>query len=59
MMFHPAQPMSMVHHRDIATAMMLALGGAMDGRIDVGGDAPTSIHDRCNWPGGWNHHLRR
>jgi UDP-glucose 4-epimerase len=29
--WHPAQKMSMIHHRDIATAMKLALTGAMDG----------------------------
>src|SRR3546814_19857736 len=50
---HPAQRMSMVHHRDIATAMMLALDGAMDGRIvNIGDDAPTSIHELVQLAGG-------
>ncbi|HEU4583174.1 MAG TPA: NAD(P)-dependent oxidoreductase [Polyangiaceae bacterium] len=44
--WHPAQRMSMVHHRDIATAMFLALNGAMDGRIvNIVDDAPTSIYE--------------
>lgn len=44
--FHPAQRMSMVHHRDIAAATIRALGGAMDGRIvNLVDDAPTSIHE--------------
>lgn len=44
--WHPAHKMSMVHHRDIATAMQLALTGAMDGRVvNIVDDAPTSIHE--------------
>lgn len=44
--WHPAQKMSMVHHRDIATAMSLALTGAMDGRVvNIADDAPTSIYE--------------
>lgn len=44
--WHPAQKMSMIHHRDIATAMMLALKGAMDGRVvNIVDDAPTSIYE--------------
>jgi nucleoside-diphosphate-sugar epimerase len=44
--WHPAQKMSMIHHRDIATAMNLALTGAMDGRIvNIVDDAPTSIYE--------------
>ena len=31
--FHPAKRMSMVHHRDIATGVKLALRGAFDGKI--------------------------
>jgi UDP-glucose 4-epimerase len=43
---HPAQRMSMVHHRDIATAMHLALTGALDGRIvNIVDEAPTSIFE--------------
>lgn len=41
---HPAQRMSLIHHRDIAGAMTLALAGAMDGRIvNIVDEAPTSI----------------
>ena len=44
--WHPAQKMSMIHHRDIATAMHLALTGAMDGRIvNIVDEAPTSIYE--------------
>jgi len=50
---HPAQRMSMVHHRDIATAMMLALTGVMDGRIvNIADEAPTSIHELVMLAGG-------
>lgn len=46
MTFHPAQRMSMVHHRDVAVAVELALAGAMDGRVvNVADDAPTSIYE--------------
>jgi nucleoside-diphosphate-sugar epimerase len=44
--FHPAQRMSLIHHRDIATAINLARSGAMDGRIvNIADDAPTSIYE--------------
>ncbi|WP_028165780.1 NAD-dependent epimerase/dehydratase family protein [Bradyrhizobium elkanii] len=44
--FHPAMRMSMVHHRDIATAMKLALTGAMDRRVvNIADDAPTSLYE--------------
>lgn len=44
--WHPAQKMSLVHHRDIATAMYLALRGAMDRRIvNIVDEAPTSIYE--------------
>ncbi|MDX3925820.1 MAG: NAD(P)-dependent oxidoreductase [Shinella sp.] len=50
---HPAQRMSMVHHRDIATAMILALTGAMDGRIvNIADEAPTSIYELVALVGG-------
>ncbi|KAF5881684.1 NAD(P)-dependent oxidoreductase [Rhizobium sp. PEPV16] len=50
---HPAQRMSMVHHRDIATAMNLALTGAMDGRIvNIADEAPTSIYELVALVGG-------
>jgi UDP-glucose 4-epimerase len=44
--WHPAQRMSMIHHRDIATAMRLALTGTMDGRIvNIVDEAPTSFYE--------------
>lgn len=50
---HPAQRMSMVHHRDIATAMNLAMTGAMDRRIvNIADEAPTSIYELVVLVGG-------
>lgn len=50
---HPALRMSMVHHRDIAVAMNLALTGAMDGRIvNIADEAPTSIYELVGLVGG-------
>jgi UDP-glucose 4-epimerase len=50
---HPAQRMSIIHHRDIATAMTLALTGAMDGRIvNIADEAPTSIYELVALVGG-------
>jgi len=44
--WHPAQSMSLVHHRDIATAANLALAGNFDGHIvNVVDDLPTSLHE--------------
>jgi nucleoside-diphosphate-sugar epimerase len=44
--WHPAQRMSTVHHRDIATAMHMALAGQMDGRVvNITDEAPTSVHE--------------
>ena len=44
--WHPAATMSLIHHRDIATAMQLALTGAMDGRIvNLTDDAPASVYE--------------
>jgi UDP-glucose 4-epimerase len=43
---HPAQKMSLIHHRDIANAMHLALAGVMDGRVvNIVDEAPTSIYE--------------
>lgn len=50
---HPAQRMSLVHHRDIAAAMQLALRGAMDGQIvNIADDAPTSLYELAALVGG-------
>ncbi|MCH8684411.1 NAD-dependent epimerase/dehydratase family protein [Pedomonas mirosovicensis] len=44
--FHPANRMSTIHHRDIATAMEMALKGVFDGRIvNISDDAPTTIYE--------------
>lgn len=44
--FHPANRMSTIHHRDIATAMRLALAGAFDGRIvNISDEAPTTVFE--------------
>lgn len=50
---HPAQRMSLVHHRDIATAIELALTGAMDGHVvNIADEAPTSIYELVTLVGG-------
>jgi len=44
--WHPAMRMSTIHHRDIATAMHLALTGVLDGRlVNIADEAPTSIYE--------------
>ena len=44
--WHPAKTMSTIHHRDIATAVRLALTGALDGRIvNIVDDAPLSTYE--------------
>jgi UDP-glucose 4-epimerase len=44
--WHPAQRMSLIHHRDIAIAINLGLTGAMDKRIvNITDEAPTSIYE--------------
>lgn len=44
--WHPALRLSTIHHRDIATAVHLALAGVMDGRIvNITDDAPTSVYE--------------
>ena len=43
---HPAHTYSVVHHRDVAVVMRLALSGAMDGRVvNVTDDAPVSVFE--------------
>lgn len=42
--WHPASRLSLIHHRDIETAVNLAMSGVMDGRIvNIVDDAPTTI----------------
>lgn len=44
--WHPARRISTIHHRDIATAITLALDGAFDGRIvNISDEAPTSVYE--------------
>ena len=44
--WHPAQAFSMVHQRDVASAVELALTGAMDKRIvNIVDDAPTTLYE--------------
>jgi nucleoside-diphosphate-sugar epimerase len=44
--WHPAMKMSTIHHRDIATAMRIALAGAMDGHIvNISDEGPISIYE--------------
>ncbi len=44
--WHPANKLSLIHHQDIATAVNLALTGAMDRRIvNIVDEAPTSIYE--------------
>jgi UDP-glucose 4-epimerase len=44
--WHPAQTMSLVHHRDIATAVQLALTGITDGHIvNIVDEAPMSVYE--------------
>ncbi len=51
--WHPALRMSTIHHRDIATAMELALGGTFDGRVvNIADDVPASMLDLITLGGG-------
>ncbi|KGF70809.1 epimerase [Hoeflea sp. BAL378] len=44
--FHPANRMSTIHHRDIATAMGMALAGSFDARIvNIADEAPTTVYE--------------
>lgn len=44
--WHPAMKISTIHHRDIATAMNMALAGDMDNRIvNISDEAPTSVYE--------------
>ena len=50
--FHPAKRMSIIHHRDIHTAVIMALNGIMDGHIvNISDDAPTTIYELLNIAG--------
>jgi nucleoside-diphosphate-sugar epimerase len=50
--WHPANKLSMVHHRDIHTAVQLALSGVFDGRIvNIVDDAPMSLFELADLVG--------
>lgn len=49
---HPARTYSVAHHRDVATAVRLALTGAMDGRIvNITDDAPVTVYEMAELAG--------
>lgn len=44
--WHPAKRISTIHHRDIGTAVKLALDGVFDGRVvNISDEAPSSIYE--------------
>jgi len=44
--FHPAMRMSTIHHRDIYTAISMALDGIMDTRtVNIADEAPTTLYE--------------
>jgi UDP-glucose 4-epimerase len=50
--WHPARTFSLVHQRDVARAIDLALTGAMDGRIvNICDDAPTTLYEMASLVG--------
>jgi nucleoside-diphosphate-sugar epimerase len=50
--WHPASRLSLIHHRDIETAISLALTGAMDGEIvNITDEAPTSMYELASLVG--------
>ncbi|MCU1324506.1 MAG: NAD-dependent epimerase/dehydratase [Acidobacteriaceae bacterium] len=47
--WHPAKTFSLVHHRDVARVVELALTGAMDGRIvNITDDAPATLYEMAS-----------
>lgn len=51
--WHPAKKISTIHHRDIATAIELALSGTFDDRVvNISDEAPLSIYELANLVGG-------
>jgi len=50
--FHPAHTYSVLHHRDVMTAVSLALSGAMDGRIvNIVDDRPVTVYEMAELAG--------
>ena len=49
---HPAHTYSVAHHRDIMTAVGLALSGAMDGRtVNIADDRPVTVYELAELAG--------
>lgn len=49
---HPAHTYSVAHHRDVMTAVALALSGAMDGRVvNIADDAPVTVFQMAELAG--------
>jgi UDP-glucose 4-epimerase len=49
---HPARTFSVAHHRDVMTAVGIALSGAMDGRIvNIADDRPTTVYEMAELAG--------
>jgi len=47
--WHPAKTFSLVHQRDVAGAVELALTGAMDGQVvNICDDAPTTLYEMAS-----------
>jgi len=52
MKLHPAKTFSLIHQRDVASAIELALTGAMDGLIvNICDDAPTTVYEMASMVG--------
>jgi nucleoside-diphosphate-sugar epimerase len=50
--WHPAKTLSLVHQRDVAGAVELALTGAMDGHIvNICDDAPATLYEMASLVG--------
>jgi nucleoside-diphosphate-sugar epimerase len=50
--WHPAMTLSLVHQRDVAGAVKLALTGALDGQIvNICDDAPTTVYEMAKLVG--------
>jgi len=50
--WHPAKTFSLIHQRDVAGAVELALTGAMDGHIvNICDDAPTTLYEMASLVG--------
>ena len=49
---HPAHTYSVAHHRDIMTAVDIALSGAMDGRtVNIADDRPVTVYEMAQLAG--------